>query len=187
MGPIQIDGEVSPANVCHTYHPSRILASRRSQNLLTRSRAASFPTFHSSPTCIASASTAQSLFCSSGWTSILTMMATSSHDLDTHTGSSAFLGPPPMLSNARCIYGPTTGILPANPPIVEKKSPNSTKIPYSSTRKPTSGHRNKMSSIPATNAAVPLSFCRRAKKTAVFCRPIMRVRPRRKRICTRDY
>ena len=99
-----------------------------------------------------------------------------------HTGSSAFLGPPPSLSSACCMYGPTTGRLPAKPPIVEKKSPNSTIIPYSSTIKPISGHRDNISTMPPANAAVPFHFCRRAKKTAVFCRPMTRVRPTRNSI-----
>ena len=99
-----------------------------------------------------------------------------------HTGSSAFLRPPPALSNACCMYGPTTGMLLAKPPIVAKKSPKSTNIPYSSTKKPTSGHRSNMSIMPTANAAVPFNFCRRAKKIAVFCRPIMRVRPTRNSI-----
>lgn len=99
-----------------------------------------------------------------------------------HTGKSAFLRPPPALSRTCCMYGPITGMLAVNPPIVEKKSPNNTKIPYSSIRKPTTGHRSNINMIPAANAAVPFSFCRRAKKTVVFCSPIMRVRPKRKRI-----
>ena len=85
-----------------------------------------------------------------------------------HTGNSAFLLPPPILSSACCIYGPTTGTFPANPPIVEKKSPKRIKIPYSSIRKPTRGHRSNISTIPTTNAAVPFNFCRRAKNSAVF-------------------
>lgn len=66
--------------------------------------------------------------------------------------------------------------------MVAKKSPNKTKMPYSSTRKPVSGHRTKIKTIPAANAAVPFHFCRRVKKTIVFCTPMMRVRPMRKRI-----
>lgn len=42
----------------------------------------------------------------------------------THTGSSALLLPPASTSSARWIYGPTTGMLPANWPIVTRKSPN---------------------------------------------------------------
>lgn len=56
-------------------------------------------------------------------------------------------------------------------------------MPYSSTRKPISGHLNRISASPAKKAAVPLSFCLRAKKTSVFCGPMMMVRPMRKRIC----
>lgn len=101
------------------------------------------------------------------------------------TGNSAFLLPPLILSSAICIYGPTTGTFPAKLPIVAKKSPNSTNIPYNSTKKPVNGHRSKIKRMPATNAAVPLSFCRRAKKTSVFRMPIMSVRPIMKRICKR--
>jgi hypothetical protein len=36
---------------------------------------------------------------------------------------------------------------------------------------------------PAKKAAVPFSFCRRAKKRAVFWGPMIIVRPIRKRIC----
>ena len=100
-----------------------------------------------------------------------------------HTGISAFLRPPDALSKAFWIYGPTTGIFPAKLPMVAKKSPKSTNIPYSSTRNPTNGHRKTMRIIPPAKAAVPLSFCRRAKKIAVFCKPMMRVRPSRKSIC----
>lgn len=59
-------------------------------------------------------------------------------------------------------------MFPAKLAIVEKKSPKSTNIPYSSMRKPVNGQRHKMRMMPATNAAVPLSFCFRAKKSAVF-------------------
>jgi hypothetical protein len=55
-------------------------------------------------------------------------------------------------------------------------------MPYSSTTKPISGQRSRISAMPAAKAAVPLSFCRRAKKASVFCVPIRRVRPTRKRI-----
>lgn len=100
-----------------------------------------------------------------------------------YTGKSAFRLPPlDSFSNARAIYGPTTGTFPTNPAIVAKKSPNSTKIPYSSTTKPISGHLRSIKAMPAANAAVPFHFCRRAKKSAVFWRPIIRVRPRRNRI-----
>ena len=85
-----------------------------------------------------------------------------------HTGNSAFLRPPPALFSACCIYGPTIGTFPANALIVEKKSPKSTNIPYSSTRKPNRGHRSSMSITPVAKAAVPFNFWRRAKKTAVF-------------------
>lgn len=101
-----------------------------------------------------------------------------------HTGNSAFLRPPPALSSAWCMYGPTTGMFPANPPTVEKKSPNSTNIPYNSIKKPTEGHRKSISVMPAANATVPFSFWRRAKNAAVFCSPIIRVRPKRKSICS---
>ncbi len=79
-----------------------------------------------------------------------------------------------------------TGMFPAKLPIVAKKSPNKTNMPYSSIRKPINGHRSSIRVIPVMNAAVPFHFCRRAKKMAVFCRPIMRVRPKMKRIC-HDY
>ena len=75
-----------------------------------------------------------------------------------------------------------TGMLPAKEPIVAKKSPNNTKMPYSSTRNPVNGHRRRMRSTPPKKAAVPFHFCRLAKKTNVFCSPIIRVRPMRKRI-----
>jgi hypothetical protein len=57
------------------------------------------------------------------------------------------------------------------------------KRPYSSTKNPISGHRMRMRRMPATKAAVPLSFWRREKKAKVFSRPIISVRPIRKRIC----
>jgi hypothetical protein len=97
------------------------------------------------------------------------------------TGSSAFLLAPPTHSKPLAIYGPITGTFLAKPPIVPRKSPNRMKIPYSSTKKPTSGQRKRMSRIPQVNAAVPLSFWRRAKKRAVFVGPIIRVSPRRNR------
>ena len=99
-----------------------------------------------------------------------------------HTGNSAFLRPPLALSNAICRYGPITGIFPAKLPIVAKKSPNKTTMPYNSTRKPTKGHRSSIRVIPTRKAAVPFHFCRREKKIAVFCRPMIRVRPNMKRI-----
>lgn len=97
------------------------------------------------------------------------------------TGNSLFLLVP-TLSSAHLTHGPTTGTFPAYPPIVTKKSPNSTAIPYSSTQNPISAHRSKMSMMPATKAAVPLSLFRRAKKSTVFCGPMIRGRPMRKRI-----
>lgn len=102
-----------------------------------------------------------------------------------HTGRSAFLLAPETFSNAAAIYGPTTGTLLTNPAIVAKKSPNRTRIPYSSIRKPKKGQRKRMRAMPAAKAAVPFHFWRRAKKAAVFCTPIMRVRPIRKRIWRR--
>jgi hypothetical protein len=69
--------------------------------------------------------------------------------------------------------------------MVPKKSPNRTMMPYSSTRKPISGQRSRISASPPKKAAVPLIFWRRAKKRAVFCGPMMMVRPMRKRICRR--
>jgi hypothetical protein len=39
-----------------------------------------------------------------------------------------------------------------------------------------------MRAMPAAKAAVPFHFWRRAKKAEVFCTPIIRVRPIRKRI-----
>jgi hypothetical protein len=98
------------------------------------------------------------------------------------TGNSAFLLPPDIFSNVIWMYGPTMGILPANDPMVAKKSPNKTKMPYSSTRNPVRGHLTSIKMMPAANAAVPFNFCRRAKNTNVFCSPMMRVRPMRKRI-----
>lgn len=100
-----------------------------------------------------------------------------------YTGKSAFLLPAPSFSNPTAIHGPTTGILPTNPAIVAKKSPNSTNIPYSSIRKPKKGQRRRISRMPAAKASVPFHFWRRAKKALVFCTPIMSVRPMRKRIC----
>lgn len=55
-------------------------------------------------------------------------------------------------------------------------------MPYSSTQKPMSGHRSRISSRPAKKAAVPLAFCLRAKKRSVFWGPMIMVRPIRKRI-----
>ena len=42
--------------------------------------------------------------------------------------------------------------------------------------------RNVLKKMPAAKAAVPFHFWRRAKKRAVFWKPIMRVRPIRNRI-----
>lgn len=98
------------------------------------------------------------------------------------TGNSAPLIATPLLSTATPIHGPTTGIFLANPAIVPRKSPNKIKIPYNSTANPMNAHRNSMRQSPAKKAAVPLSFCRRAKKRSVFWGPIMIVRPMRKRI-----
>lgn len=75
------------------------------------------------------------------------------------------------------------GALLANAAMVPKKSPNSTMIPYSSTQKPIRGHRSNMRTRPAKNAAVPFAFCFLAKKSSVFCGPIIMVSPIRKRIC----
>lgn len=99
-----------------------------------------------------------------------------------YTGNSEFRIPSPDRSMAMPMYGPTTGTLRAKPAMVPRKSPNSTMMPYSSTRKPISGHLKRISASPAKKAAVPLSFCLRAKKTSVFCGPMMMVRPMRKRI-----
>jgi hypothetical protein len=55
-------------------------------------------------------------------------------------------------------------------------------MPYISMTKPKKGQRRRMSEIPTRKAAVPFHFWRRAKKTAVFWGPIIRVRPIRKRI-----
>jgi len=66
--------------------------------------------------------------------------------------------------------------------MVAKKSPNRTKIPYSSTKKPMNAHLINIKQIPTANAAVPLIFCRRAKKANVFWMPIISVRPIRKRM-----
>ena len=73
----------------------------------------------------------------------------------------------------------------ANAAIVAKKSPKSTKIPYVSTINPTNGHFRKIRRIPAMKAAVPLSFCVRAKNRKVFWKPMIRVRPMRNNIFIR--
>lgn len=70
-----------------------------------------------------------------------------------------------------------TGIFPANEPMVAKKSPKRTKMPYSSTRNPIRGQRKRMRRMPAEKAAVPLIFSLLAKKTNVFCNPMINVRP----------
>lgn len=98
------------------------------------------------------------------------------------TGNSAPLTATPLLSTRTPIHGPTTGMLLANPAIVPRKSPKRMKMPYNSIKNPTSGQRKRMSATPPKNAAVPLSFCRRAKKSSVFCGPMIMVRPIRKRI-----
>jgi len=74
------------------------------------------------------------------------------------------------------------GMLPANEPMVAKKSPKRTNMPYSSTRKPVNGQRRKISIMPAEKAAVPLIFSLLAKKTKVFWKPMIRVRPMTNRI-----
>jgi hypothetical protein len=75
-----------------------------------------------------------------------------------------------------------TGTFLANPIMVPRKSPNNMNIPYNSTRKPKKVHRIKIMKRPTKKAAVPLSFCFRAKKRRVLEGPIMIVRPRRKSI-----
>lgn len=49
--------------------------------------------------------------------------------------------------------------------------------------KPTKAHLIKIRKRPRKKAAVPLSFCLRAKKARVFWGPIIIVRPIRKSIC----
>jgi len=104
------------------------------------------------------------------------------HSSAFHTGSSAFLRPRPARSTSMPMYGPTTGSPRAKPAMVPRKSPNSTTMPYASTRKPMKVHRRRMRARPTKKAAVPLAFCLRAKKRSVFCGPMMMVRPMRKRI-----
>ncbi len=104
------------------------------------------------------------------------------HSSAFHTGSSAFLRPRPARSTSMPMYGPTTGNPRAKPAMVPRKSPNSTTMPYASTRKPMKVHRRRMRARPTKKAAVPLAFCLRAKKRSVFCGPMMMVRPMRKRI-----
>lgn len=101
----------------------------------------------------------------------------------TYTGNSALLRPPAKISSPRWIYGPITGTLPANCPMVIRKSPKRMNSPYVSIRKPVNGQRIRMRMIPAAKAAVPFSFWGREKNTSVFWKPIIRVRPIRKRIC----
>lgn len=74
----------------------------------------------------------------------------------------------------------------ANAAMVPKKSPKSTMMPYSSTRNPISGQRNRMSVKPPKKAAVPFAFCLRAKKRRVLEGPMIMVRPIRKRIYSPD-
>lgn len=80
------------------------------------------------------------------------------------------------------MYGPTIGMLRAKPAMVPRKSPKRTMMPYASMRNPIMVHRRRISAKPTKKAAVPLSFCFRAKKRRVFCGPMMMVRPMRKRI-----
>lgn len=102
------------------------------------------------------------------------------------TGSSAFLLPPrPIRSIAIPMYGPTTGTFLAKAAIVPRKSPNKTMIPYNSTRKPINGHRSRIRASPPKKAAVPFTFCLRAKKRRVLAGPMITVSPMRKRICGR--
>jgi len=49
-----------------------------------------------------------------------------------------------------------------------------------------SAHFMRINVRPPKKAAVPLSFCLRAKKTRVFCGPMMIVKPMRKRIYCED-
>jgi hypothetical protein len=104
------------------------------------------------------------------------------HFFSSQTGNSLPLTDTPALSTNTPIQGPITGIFLANPAIVPRKSPNNINIPYSSTKKPTSAQRMRIRNRPPKKAAVPFSFCRRAKKSAVFWGPIIIVRPIRKRI-----
>ena len=99
-----------------------------------------------------------------------------------YTGNSLPLTATPALSTSTPIHGPIIGIFLANPAIVPRKSPNRINIPYNSTKKPINAHLMRMRNRPMKNAAVPLSFWRRAKKRRVFCGPIIIVRPIRKRI-----
>lgn len=99
-----------------------------------------------------------------------------------HTGRFCSLRVPLMTSSARAMYGPMTGTLPTNPAMVAMKSPNRTRMPYSSMMKPKNAQRIRISVMPKAKAAVPFHFCLRAKKATVLVVPIMRVRPIRKRI-----
>lgn len=74
-------------------------------------------------------------------------------------------------------------MLAAKPAIVARKSPKRTKRPYNSTRNPIKAHRSNIRVMPATKAAVPFSFCLRAKKMSVFWKPMIIVRPMINRIC----
>lgn len=84
------------------------------------------------------------------------------------TGSSTFLFAPLNRRSATAIQGPTTGMFEAKPAMVDRKSPNSTKRPYSSTTNPMNVQRSRISSMPAAKAAVPFSFWRRAKNRMVL-------------------
>lgn len=53
--------------------------------------------------------------------------------------------------------------------------------PYSSMMKPVSGQRRMMRRMPERKAMVPFSFWGRVKKAIVFSRPIIRLRPIKKR------
>lgn len=99
-----------------------------------------------------------------------------------YTGNSAFLLPPANVSNACLIYGPTTGIFPANWPIVIRKSPNRINKPYSSMTNPVRGQRKRINDTPTRKATVPFIFWRRVKKAIVLLRPMIRLSPIRKRI-----
>ena len=109
-------------------------------------------------------------------------ISTFTHPSHNYTGNSEFRLPPANTSNARWTYGPITGIFPANWPMVIRKSPKRINRPYSSIRKPVSVQRKRIRKMPQRKAAVPWSFWRRVKKAIVFWRPIIRLRPMRKRI-----
>ena len=99
-----------------------------------------------------------------------------------YTGRAALRRVKPVLSITTPRYGPITGMLRAKPAMVPRKSPKRITIPYNSIMKPTSAQRMSISARPTKKAAVPLSFCLRAKKRTVFCGPIIIVRPIKKRI-----